>query len=639
MTEATGGRDMFLEQLFTPFQVGTLRLRNRLVMPAMGIRLSEENGSVNDRVIDYYAARAKGGVGLIVVGCCVVREGRTGGVLSIGSDDRILGLADLAESIHEWGAAAIAQLFDAGMAVDATGQVVARGVDAFSTEEIEQTIDSFAAAAVRARAAGYDGVEIHGAHGYLISQFLSPLTNHRKDEYGGDLNRRAALPLAIVRRIRDKTGSGYPISFRLNGSDYIEGGLTLTEARVVAQLLEKAGTSVLHVSAGKRPESFEWGVQPMAMARGCLVPLAQAIKESVRLPVIAVGRINDPVLANQVLAEKKADLVAMGRALLADPEMPRKAFEQRFADIRKCIACMVCHQRNWAGRRPRCAVNAAVGREAKSEINRAETPKTILIAGSGPAGLEAARVLALRGHRVTLWEKSNQLGGQARLAARPPHKEEVTELVGYLTLQIQKLGVKVKLEQEIDAKTVIRARPDAVVIATGGRPGVPRVKGIERAKVHTAQAVVEADGGGNLGNRIVVIGGGLVGCETAELLAAKGKNVTLVEETPQLMEKGEIHPFVRKLLIERLAGLGVTVYTGSSVREVRADVIILAQPSGSLTELPCDSVVLATGSQADTSLADELRRAGLEVYAIGECTGRDGIMAAIHDGFRIGRLL
>ena len=639
MTEGYVQSHGFLEELFKPFQVGPLHLRNRIVMPAMGIRLTDENGWVNDRTLNYYTERAKGGVGFIIVGCCLIRNSRGSGVLSIASDATCLGLAELAESIHEWGSVAAVQLYEHGMTLNAEGQFIPRGADGMSPGEIEEIIEGFAAAAARAKTAGFDAVEIHGTHGYMVSQFLSPLTNHRDDEYGGDIGRRAAFALAIVHRIKDRVGNGYPIVFRLSGAEYTDGGLTIDEARVFARLLEKEGVSLLHVSAGKRPESFEWGVQPMALPRGCLVHLAQAIKESVSIPVIAVGRINDPVLANQILAEKKADLIGMGRALLADPELPRKALEQRFEDIRKCTACMLCHQRNLTGKRPRCSVNAALGKEAELSLRRVERPRKIIVVGGGIAGLEAARVLASRGHKVTLYEKSRELGGQALLAARPPHKQEILELIYYLTIQVKKLGVKVELEQNVDDALILSTQPDAVVIATGGIPVIPDIQGINRENVRPAQAILEAEGRGNFGDRIVIIGGGLVGCETAEYLAEMAKDVTIVEMKEELIAEASVHPFVKKLLLERLDAYKVKTYTNSSVREARADTVLIEDASGNSVEIPADTVVLAVGSKADTNLADRLRDARLEVYAIGECTGQYGIDAAIHDGFRIGCLL
>jgi 2,4-dienoyl-CoA reductase-like NADH-dependent reductase (Old Yellow Enzyme family) len=436
----------------------------------------------------------------------------------------IPGLSELAELIQEWGAVAAAQIVDIGGVVNEVGTLMPQGADELTAREINGIVEGFAAGAVRAKAAGFNAVEIHGAHGYLIAQFFSPLTNHRTDEYGGDVERRAAFPLAIVKRIREGVGKDFPLIFRLSADEHISGGMTLEQAKATAKLLEAAGINILSVTAGKRLESFEWSVQPMYMPPGCIIDLARAIKETVKIPVIGVGRINDPILANQIIAEKKADLVAMSRALIADPELPNKAFEGRYEDIRKCVACMVCHQRTLQIRRPRCMVNAVIGRRDFA-IHRAEKAKKVLIAGAGPAGLEAARVLAMRGHSVILCEKTDRLGGQIPIAAMPPHKEELENIVPYLSTQLRKLGVEIKLKTPVTGKSASILKPDAVVVAIGGQPVRPQIPGIDNDNVLSAQELLRNNG--DVGDKVVVIGGGFIGCEVAEFLAEKGKHVTI----------------------------------------------------------------------------------------------------------------
>ncbi|MFH1169897.1 MAG: FAD-dependent oxidoreductase [Chloroflexota bacterium] len=625
--------DQAVAELFQPFAAGTLKLRNRIVMPAMGVRLGVESGEVTQRFLDYYAERARGGAGLIIVGACAVRARPGSGSLTIHSDSTIIGLSELVEHIKEWGAAAAVQLIDHGGVVTATGELVPRGADDCTTQEIEGLVEDFAAAAARAKKAGFDAVEIHGAHGYLIAQFLSPLTNHRDDQWGGDVARRAAFPLAIIKRVRQAVGRDYPLLFRLSADEYLPGGVTLEQAKVTAKLVEAAGVDILNVTGGKRPESFEWSVQPMSLPRGCLTHLARAMKETVKIPVVAVGRINDPLLANRIIAEKQADLVAMGRAFLADPEMPRKAAEGRFDDIRQCIACMCCHQRNFLSLRPRCAVNAALGRERDFVIHQAAKAKRILIAGAGPAGLEAARVLALRGHQVVLCEKGDNLGGQARLAALPPYKEEIQTLLEYLTGQVRKLGVDVRLRTTVDRKTAAALGPDAIVVATGGEPVRADIPGADSAHVLTAQEVLSQ--GGITGDNAIIIGGGFIGCEMAEYLSGQGKSVALVEITGKLAQNA-LHPFLRKLLGERISRSGIKVYCSARVSQIKEKSAVITPESGKPFDQPADTVVLALGCQRATGLAGELGSRFKQVYAIGECSGEAAIHRAIADGARIG---
>ena len=473
-----------LEELFSPFKIGPVEMRNRIVMPSMITFLASEVGAVTQRMIDYYAERARGGVGLInIESVYVLEEDRDFGRLGIENPRLQVGLSELAESIQEQGARSFLQLNHRGSALSIHK---GKGPDELTLEEMEGIIEAFSLAALRAQKAGFDGVEIHGANIYLIAQFLSPLTNHRRDEYGGGLEGRMKFLKDVFQRVRQKVGDEYPVSLRMAGHEYTDGGLQLTDTQFIARRMEEAGASALHVSAGS-PVVPYWHVPPMAIARGCHVKLAAEIRKVVKIPVIAVGRINDPVLANEVVAEGKADLVAMGRALIADPYLPLKAKEGRLEDIRKCVACNYCRKRiGQLNRTLRCAVNAEAGRERDSRIVPSSRNRRVMVIGGGPAGMEAARVLALRGHRVVLYEKGAKLGGQVNLAVIPPHKEELGNILDYLPSQLKKLNVEVHLGREATAETVTKERPDAIIVATGALSLFPEIPGLERGKtVHS----------------------------------------------------------------------------------------------------------------------------------------------------------
>jgi 2,4-dienoyl-CoA reductase-like NADH-dependent reductase (Old Yellow Enzyme family)/thioredoxin reductase len=632
-------------KLFEPFKIGTMKLKNRIVMPPMGTNFSAEGGSVTKRLKNYYVERAKGGVGLIIVeGAYVEPKGR-GSVrqLAVDHNNKIPGLRELANAVRTNDAKVALQLFHGGRqslsSVIGTQPVSASEVfcrltretpRALTVQEIRDVVEAFAEAARRAKEAGFDAVEIHGAHGYLINQFLSPLTNKRTDQYGGDVKGRARFLLEILERVRKKVGSGYPVLCRINGDDYIEGGITLEEAKATAKMLEAGSVDALHISGGIYDSPVPVTTAPMALPRGNLVHLAAEIKEVVGVPVIAAGRINNPELAEEILRQGKADLVSMGRALLADPYLPRKAAAGALDEINRCTACDECINKLFFSEEIACSVNAALGREEEYRIEKAEVARRVLVVGGGPAGMEAARVSALKGHEVILYEKSDRLGGQLNLAAVPPHKEEIKNVIAYLEPQIRKLGVKVMLGEEVTPLLVEKIKPDVVFIATGSVPIIPENLGGDN--VLTANDVLA--GVASVGGKVVVIGGGMVGAETAEFLAERGKKVTVLEMLGRIGV--DMVPIVIMLLYRRLKELGVVMITNAKVKEIKGNSVVYEKDEKKQT-LEADSVVLAMGSKPNIGLMKMLEGRVHKLYAIGDAKEPSNVLNAIHEGSRLAR--
>lgn len=644
---------MILKRLFEPIHLGTKKVKNRIVMPAMTTVFADENGAVTERLINYFMERAKGGAGLIITDatCIDYPVGKLPHAtqLRIDYDKFIPRLSDLVKSVRGYGAKIALQLHHAGRQTTleyTEGKQPVSASEVYDSvfnvqprslreDEIEVYIEKFGEGARRAKIAGFDAVEIHGAHGYLIQQFLSPYTNRRTDKYGGSLDRRMTFALEIFRCVREKVGYDFPIIFRLSAEEHVEGGLTLKDTKVIAQKLEREGVDALHISSGMAetpPEHCD--VPPLAVPRGCFVHYAVAIKKLVDIPIITVGRINDPLLAENILQEGKADLVAMGRALIADPELPRKASEGRLDDIRKCTACNICTTRIGNGLRLGCAINASVGEEKKSRLTRVAKPKRILIVGGGLAGMEAARVSALRGHETILYDEKEQLGGQLRLSTKPPHKEELNNILDYLSNQLKKLNVEVKLGKSVTASIVQQIDPDAVILATGARPLIPKIRGVNNKNVVTAWDVLAGEV--EVGEEIVIAGGGTVGCETAEFLAEKGKRITVVEMLSDVALDAE--SVTRKLLLKRLGEKKVKILTSSTILEIAEGGVMIMDTKDNRREIiKAENVVLSLGAQANIELFKELEGKVKELYAIGDCVKPRKIIDAIYEGFHIAR--
>jgi 2,4-dienoyl-CoA reductase-like NADH-dependent reductase (Old Yellow Enzyme family)/thioredoxin reductase len=638
---------MELEKLMQPFCLKNIELRNRIVMAPMLSRLCDPDGIVSPKLIDYYAERAKGGVGLIIVEYCYIDEKESKanpGQLGVYDDQLIAGLGDLAEAIREWGAKAILQICHAGRSTSAkymgrqpiapsampsfTGEMARE----MTFEEIDDAIESFAEGARRAKTAGFDGVELHGTHGYLMAQFLSPYTNRRTDKYGRD---RGLFALETLARVRSRVGSDYLVGYRMSGEEFVEGGVTLKETKAFAKRLEEGGIDYIHVSAGI-PETGQYSIMPMYLPRGFLLPLAEGIKSAVTVPVMAVGALHDPDLAEQTLQKNRADLIVMGRALIADPELPRKIQSGQLEDIRTCLRCNDgCSSRVRQNKTQRCAINAEVGRERQMRLHPVSKAKHVCIVGGGPAGMEAARVLALRKHRVTLIEKEKELGGLLRYATVPDFKAELRSFLRYLKTQVEKLGVEILLNHRATPEVVREIKPDSVVLAAGSTVRLPDIPGAGKPFVATFGELLFGEF--KAGERVVVAGGAAMGCEIAAHLAASGKKVTLVEMLGDLATDMEMR--ARLALLQLLKERGVKILTHWKLEKIDNGYVLLVGRDWKREEVATDSVILALGLSSNQELVKPLRESFSELYVIGDCLEPRKIYQAIHEGAFAGRAI
>lgn len=632
--------------LFSSIALGGMKLKNRIVMAPMATNFSSTTGRVTDQQIAYYVERAKGGVGLIITESNYVSlEGR-GSVRRLGltGDDNLAEHRKLVEAIHSHGAHVCAQLHHAGSTAPsaAIGQypvscsatilpvkgqpfvgVIPR---ALTAGEILNLVKAFGAAAQRAKEAGFDAVQVHGAHGYLINQFLSPHFNKRTDSYGGSPTNRMRFLLEIVDEVRNQVGPGFPILTRLSAEEYIDGGYGLEFVMEIARELESHGVNEVSLTCGNY-EQLEQIAPIPPYPEGCYSTYSARVKPVTGLAVGVVGRIRTPGLAEEILSSGRADLIYLGRELIADPSWPAKAASGRESDIRPCIYCnRGCFDRMMQGLDIRCTVNYQVGREAK-KCEDAVTPlKKVLVIGGGPAGMEAARVAASRGHQVRLMEKSGVLGGQVNLAAVPPAKETLGNLVKYLAVQLTKLGVDVKLNEEATEETVRRLKPDALIVATGAKPHVPGVEGIEQPHVLLAEKVLTERTAPGL--KVGVIGGGLVGMEVADFLADQGKQVTVVEMLEDVLL--EVGATTKKMMLERVCRKGVRILIETKLLEVREQAIVVERLQYRQT-IEMDTVILAAGYKPLDPGVEGWVEKGTAVCRVGDSVKPRNIFDAIHE--------
>ncbi len=641
-------------RLSEPGWIGNVRLKNRVLKAPQHTGLANPDGSITDRLLRYYREVASGGVGMVIVEYAWVDDDASSASpcqLGIASMHHIPGLSLLADTIRASGAKPAIQISHAGRqrftlerpkAASAVPweELHAKGCpspDALTFDEILQIVKAFGQAAKRAQVADFDMLEIHACHGYLISNFLSPRTNKRTDWYGGSLENRMRFLLEVIAEIKCQVGPEYPVCVRLSGIDHEPDGTTIEETIELSKRLEAMGIAAIHMSGGNHHQTI-YEVSPMGMPLAPHVWAAEAVKKHVKIPVIASGSINLPDLAEKILADGKGDFIGLGRPLWADPDWPRKAIEGRPEDIRPCIRCNDgCLARGDSqARTVSCSVNVAVCREDLFKITKAEQPRKVAVVGGGPAGMEAARVCALKGHEVTLYEK-RELGGVLLEASIPEFKApDLRPLIAYFTTQLDKLGIKV-IKEEATPGSIRDARFDAVIVAAGATAlALEDVPGITAEKVTTATQVLHGEA--RLGQTVAVIGGGIVGTEVGLVVAEQGKEVVFVEMLDTFMNNITSD---EKLVYEgRFNSLKVSVHTGKRLEAVTEDGITVVDRFGKKTTIPVDSVVLAAGFRPNRELIDSLMEdPKLKVFEVGDCVRPRKIFDAIHDGHIAAKLV
>ncbi|WP_203338180.1 oxidoreductase [Nocardioides limicola] len=635
-----------VDRLFQPGRIGTLEIENRIVLPPMLMGYGSEDGFVTERALAYYAARARGGAGLVVVEASMPLPGgkmfKT--YFDISHDRYLPGLSELATSIKENGARAAIQLGDGGREVrrDLTGRapmgpspVAARKREVpieMTLSDIRNAVRGFAEAGLRAKRAGFEGVEIHAAHVYLLSQFLSGFTNYRTDEYGGSVENRFRILIDILNETKRLTGEDFPVWLRINGVEYdTPNGVTLEDSRAYARLAEEAGYDAISISAGS--PHYEATMHTLYTPPKFLVPLAAAIKADVSFPVMVAGKLTAEQ-GEEILAAGEADFIAIGRALMADADLPNKVREGRHEDVRPCPCLLDCVNRGVLRDQPLvCMSNAALGREQEYAIEPVATPGRVVVVGAGPAGLEAALVAAQRGHSVTLFERAAALGGQLVVSSRGPHKGDLGRLVDFYSVQLEKHGVDVVTGEEATVEAIVATSPTAVVLATGEGHGHTRSSG-------TVSNVDELLMGEVPDHRsVVVVGADTRSCELADLLTEERDN-TVVLATPERKVAPLLTGIVRGTLMERLKGKGVDQRTLTRLGAITRDTVELVREDGSGSDVvPADLLVMGETSTVDAALLDDLRRQVPRIYLVGDVVEKGEHIDAISEGARVGRLL
>jgi len=636
-----------MDRLFSPFKIKNMTLKNRIVMPALASFMIGNDGSISDATVEHYRRRAAGGPAMVIMeACAVAPEGVVASHQAVIYDDRFVdGLSKIARAMREEGAVPAVQIHHGGRQTSV--KVIKRKpvapsplpcptihgeVEPLTIEGIQQLVQKFGDAAERAYQAGFELIEIHGAHGYLVNQFLSQFSNIREDEYGGNVVGRTRFAREIVEAVRHRVGPEFPISFKISAEEYVDRGLTTTQSIEILKILVLAGIDVVQVSAGN-DVTPEWICQPMFMEKACLVQSASQVKRALDIPVMAVGRINDPLIANEIIEQDKADLVCIGRGLLADPEMPNKAQEGRLDEIRTCIACNTCMQSIFKRGRIECLVNPMLGREKEMAFIPTDNPKKVMIVGGGPGGLNVAWVAAKRGHFVHVYEKRSELGGQLIPGSTPGHKAELRSLIRFQKKQAELFGVQCHLNHEVSVEDIQANQPDVVVLATGSLPLLPSIEGIDNEIVLTYEDVLNGDSPSY--KNVVVIGGGPTGLELALHLAEYGCAVTVVEMLPKI--GSGLEAMTKKIILSHLKKHRVTILTDTRLVKIDENGVIVAGKDQPEQFIETDKVVIAIGTRPDTRLYEKIKSIGYQIYQVGDCLEPRSAKEAIYQSAVLGR--
>lgn len=623
-------------KIFEQGQIGSLRLKNRIVMPAMGTGFARSSGEAGETIAKYYEERAKGGAGLIITEITRIDDETGVGMpnqLSTTESYHIRCLSHLADRIHKYGTKIFVQLHHPGrqtpsrmlhgrspVAPSAIACKVTKDMPReMSVSEIKGMVAKFVKGAVICKTAGIDGVEIHAAHGYLLSEFLSPYTNKRTDEYGGTLENRMRFLLEIIAGIRSYVGPDYPISVRMNGKDFLDGGLELEDAVHIATTLEKFGVNCLNVSSGMYESGWNI-IEPAALPEAWKKDLAKTIKNHVNIPVIAVNNVKHPETAEWLLENNICDFVAIGRGQLADPNFSNKTRENKSEEIRKCIGCLYCFKTLMEGKPLACTVNPYLGREFifdddKLKING--KGKTVAVIGGGPAGMQASIILAKRGFHSILFEKSSELGGFMNVGDKPPYKSLMTEFLSTLKREVEKAGVEVRLNTAPDIDEIKSIKPYGVILAIGGKAITPPIPGIEQQNVFGFEDVLRQKIKIN-NKKVIVLGGGETGLEVAEFLASgdSGNSVTVIEMLDKVGR--EMYASVLGMMMKRFADLNINVMTKTKITNIDSNNVSVESENGESNVLSADVIILAAGLKPDKKIVDKYSNSFEKFQVIGD---------------------
>ncbi|MFH2059187.1 MAG: FAD-dependent oxidoreductase [Pseudomonadota bacterium] len=636
-----------LTHLFDPIRIGPLTAKNRLLMSAMSINFGvDDQCCVTDQLTQYFVQRAKGCVGMMLVGGGSVHPGgqELPDLPQMFDDICIPALKKMVQEVKQYDTLFGVQLMHGGRqsylpqkvapsAIPAPA-VVKGEVRALEIKEIKELVSCFGDAALRCQTAGFDFIEIHAAHGYLINQFLAPNSNIRTDEYGGSFENRTRFLFEIIADIRTKTGKDFPIGIRINGNDYIENGWNIDEMVKVAPLLESAGAAYLHISGGVYG-STELTIPSMYTEHGCFVHLANSVKQVVDIPVVTVGRIKDPNHANQIIAEGKADMVALGRSLLADPFYPKKAQKGDLKKIRPCIGCCLgCIHAVLAKEPGSCVVNPDVGREYKLKDKIvADQPQTILVVGAGPAGMAAARQFAINGHKTVLCEKGSRFGGLLALGAKAPGRSELNDILEFFKHELEDYKVQVLFNTQLSLELINEINPDKVILATGSLPKMPVIKGLFTTKMDLVTNVDVIKGKEDVGNKVIVLGGGMTGLITADFLADQGKEVVVLNRQKSFAT--EMASNDRYYLRERLKTNHVALYKNVSIKRFTDDGVVFKANAGETTLTGFDAVVISEQHEAIREAKKLERKTQAKFYLIGDAKSPRHLMYCISEAQEI----